>query len=1021
MPPRSEARTSASDRRTTPKRSRCPARLRPVGSQADVRFLRQLVVCVLVVLAAGGLPGATMRAVVRDVVAPDVPSDVKDRDGVLDVTVSDAAAGAPLRGARVQALAIVEGRAYLAAAAASDVAGAAHLAALPRGETWLLADAPGHARATSHLIVGPGARAVAMVLGPEHMVHAVVRDEIGGPVAGAELEVRAPADVLPVGARTGEDGTAAVGRLGPGPWHLTARAPGYEDGTAVATKDEDVARIELRKLGAIDVTVLGADERPVDGARVDVAGATLWPARSGTTDVRGTLHLGGLGAGSYALRATEGERVSPIELGVMLGRGGHESVVLHLGPGRFVGVLVTDGTGDDASAVPGARISLAENGLSPFPLEATTDAKGRARLGPIAPGPSTLAARADGFVGRGGVLVAEPPPPETRLALVRAGVLTGHVVDARGYPVDGATIEIVGTDLAGAPIFDDPRRATFQTAHFEAMLRGPSPLVPSGELGVVPGPVPAIPHDGVGGASGTSAAALRAGAVAASLVEPWVTRDDGTFRASPASPGRVRAVVHHPQYVETQSDVVSLAPGGEAHVEVVMHAGGTLEGRVLDSRDRPVEGARVVVSAIRGSVERATRSASDGTFAFAALPTDVVLTASVDADETQPDARMTVSIPEGGKQEVTVHMPEARDPLPVKVTDARGMPVGAAQVSASSVAPDVPLRTTSFTDRDGAAALKRARGVALRLEVSAPGFAPRVLVTQGSEPELAVELAPAESAHGEVVASRGRDAIAGAEVTLVTDLGVRRVRTDATGSFALSGLAAGPAKLQVRAAGYAPATRDVTVPDSGGRRDAELPRVELGEEGAVEGTVVDGAGNPVAGARVARDRVPTWLAVGATPAGIAVTDPQGRFTLRELGEGTVTLEAYAPDVGRARKGDVRVISGRTTTGVTLALGRDTGDDAASRDPGASGNVAVTLGETGAPVDVVVVSVADGSEAERAGLVPGDVIVSVDGHPVHAMHDARERLAGPLADDAVVTVRRGAETITLRVTREAVRR
>jgi hypothetical protein len=41
--------------------------------------------------------------------------------------------------------------------------------------------------------------------------------------------------------------------------------------------------------------------------------------------------------------------------------------------------------------------------------------------------------------------------------------------------------------------------------------------------------------------------------------------------------------------------------------------------------------------------------------------------------------------------------------------------------------------------------------------------------------------------------------------------------------------------------------------------------------------------------------------------------------------------------------------------------------------------------------------------------------------VHSIAEARGKLAGPLTDDAVVAVRRGDQTLTLRVTREAVRR
>ncbi len=614
--------------------------------------------------------------------------------------------------------------------------------------------------------------------------------------------------------------------------------------------------------------------------------------------------------------------------------------------------------------------------------------------------------------------VGDPPPAETRVALVRAGVVTGRVVDAHGDAIDGATIALVGTDPAGQPIFDDPRRAGFQAAHFDAMLAGPSPLLSAGELGVVPGPVPPIPASL--GVTALARPPLPGPSLAsADSAEPWVTRADGTFRASPASPGRVRAIVRHPQYVEAESEVVTLLPGGEAHVDVVMREGGSLEGRVLDAHGRPVENARVVVAAQRGSLERATRTASDGSFAFASLPEAVVLTASASADD-EPDARMVVAVPEGGRKEVTLVLPEPREALPVAVVDVQGWPVAAAQVSASSLSPDAWLRTTAFTDAQGDASLPKARGLALRVEVRAPAHAPRIVMAEGTEDALRVELTAAESATGEVVAERGRDPIAGAIVTLYTDLGARRAHTDAQGSFSLAELAAGSARLRVRAPGFAPAARVITIPDSAGRRAFAIPRIELSAEGAIEGDVVDAHGEPVAGARVAKDDVPTWLLVGSTPESIAVTDAKGRFALRGLPEGTMTLEAYAPGLGRARAEGVKVASGRTTDGVHVVIAPSS-DDATGADLAASGSVAVTLGETGAPTAVVVVSVVEASEAERAGIEPGDVLLAVDGAHVGTMQDARTKLSGPMAEDVVVELLRGDRALTVRVAREAVRR
>jgi hypothetical protein len=522
---------------------------------------------------------------------------------------------------------------------------------------------------------------------------------------------------------------------------------------------------------------------------------------------------------------------------------------------------------------------------------------------------------------------------------------------------------------------------------------------------------------GIGGALAPSPFAGSLGPSAGDA-QPWVTGADGTFRASPATPGRVRIVARHPQYVEAQSEVVTLAPGGEATVDLVMHEGGVLLGRVFDARDRPAAGARVFVAATRGTMERSTRAASDGTFVFAALPDAVSLGASAGDDDDATEVRMAVTIPEGGRQEVTIHLPPSRDPLPVVVVDERGRPVDAAQISAVSLAPDTPLRLTAFSDARGEAQIRGGKGLPLRVEVRAPAHAPRVVAADESTEALRVELVPAETATGQVREDRGGGGIAAAEVTLYTDVGTRRATTDRDGSFSLGELAPGPARLRVRASGFGPIERALTVPDSGGRRTYEVDDLRMAASGSVEGVVVDAQGNPVAGARVANDHAPTWLVVGSNPAGMATTDARGRFTLGELPEGTANLEAYAPDLGRGRASAV-VVAGRVTDRVQIALEPADGGDSHEVVP--AGGVAVTLGETGTPVQVVVVSVVDGSEAERAGLTPGDVLATVDGSAVSSIEDARARLGGPLTDDVVVAVRRGDRTMALRVPREVVRR
>ena len=962
---------------------------------------------------------------VYDLALPALPPELQALGATLEVTVRAAATHEPIAGARLRALAMSNERAYLSGTVTTDEEGHAHLGPLPTGEHWLVADAAGYARGSTHLLLLADRRSVEMELGEPHHLEVTVKDEHGEPVAGAEIEALG-AEPLAYGGRAGAGGVATLDRLGPPPWRVTVRAPGYEDALVRGAKDGENLAVTLRKLGGLVVKVVGDAEQPAQGARVHISGASLWPARSTDTDAAGEARIGGLGTGSYALRATLGEDCSPIELGVMITRGEEKSVTLHLGPCRRVVVKVVDGEGDDARPVALASVSLVESGISPFPFEGRTGKDGRVSLGPIAPGRASVSARAEGFVPRGAIDVPEPMPKEVVVSLVRAGTLIGRVTDSRGFAVDGATIEIVGTDFFGAPIADSPQRTRFREAHFEATLKGPERLLSAGELGVVPGAVPAIPHAAQDSppppAPAPTAATAFASAPPPSLtlapLEPWVTRRDGTFRAAPASPGRVRVLVHHPEYVEAWSDLVTLTAGGEVSVDVVMFSGGHLEGRVLDARGSPVDNVRVAVAATKGSFERSMRVATDGTFAFSAVPDSISVSVAFEDDPTQVLTRMHVDIPEHERKSITITLPEARPPLPATVRDDRGYPIEAAQLSARALDPQTPLRATVFTNRRGEAELPSARGLPLRVEVTAQGQAPKVVHVAADALALDVVLGRAESLEGEVRSSRN-DPIEGAEVVLSADYGARRARTNAAGTFSLDGLAPGPIKLRVRAAGFAPTSRDVTIPDAHGDRPFSVGRLELETEGSVEGTVLDRRGDPITGARVAVDRVPTYLVMGRPPPGVAISDANGRFTLSELPEGEIALEAFFPDVGRARVQGVKVTAGRPTIGVRIVLEKT--DDAKAEASAASGGVAVTLGETSEPREVVIVAVAEGSAAERAGLLPNDVVVDVDGVKVATLEDARRKMSGPLTEDVMVRVRRGESVEVVRVSREQVLR
>lgn len=953
------------------------------------------------------LPQATIPA-------PPVPEEVSVRDAELTVTVRDEQ-GRPLPGASVRVFAMHDDRAWFAGEQRAGAAGEARFSGLPRGEVWVMAYDTGRARASSRAVLEAGPRAIEVTLRPGKVLDVLVVDDGDRPIEDAEVTVTAT-DPLPFVSHTAAEGRVRFDRLGPAPYVVRGAARGFEPTVRTGVVPGPFPlRLKLDRLGALTVRVIDAAGQPAEGAEVLAAGTGLWPARSATTDAAGKVHIGGLQGGVYDLKARRGDDVSPTSFAVAVKQGEGKEVELVLGPGRRVRVLVTDGDGESAAPVKGASVVLVEHGLSSFPLHGKTGDDGAVTLGPLAEGPAAASARAPGFVQRSAVPVGDADT-EVRVPLLRGAALTGEVVDDRGYPVAGATIEVIGADPDGMPIDETMAMAEFREDHFARALLGPAPLIPMGELGVMPGPIPEIPRGdlatpvAVGVGDPVAAAAAVGG-------EPWVTRRDGTFRAEPVTPGRVQAIVRHPEYVEAISEEVVLKPGGEAFVRVVLRQGGTLEGRVLEEDRSPVAGARIELASTTGSLERITYSADDGTFAFAAVPGEVLLQVARPDAPTDVVVRLVVDVPDRDRKEVEIILPGRRDAVAIHVDDDRGYPLDRVEVRVVSLDVDVPLRRTLFTDDDGDAVLPDAVGLPLRITLLRPGRAPLVEPVERASKEMRFALGPGLVAEGTITGAGGRERLEGAEITAYTAAGVRRARSDAEGAFALTELAPGRLRLVVRHDEHAAAEVIRSVAGDP-ERPADLGEIDLPAAGEVEGEVLDPDGEPVAGARVARDRVPSYLPLGPLPPGVVTTDRDGRFTLRGIPEGDAVVEAYTAELGRAAEA-APVRAGRTTTGVRITLP----GDAPRPDARGAGSVALTLGVVRGAL--VALLVPPGGEAELAGVEPGDRLIAVNGHDVRSINEARRWLTGPLSEDVVVLLGRDGEAGVLRwatrVRRERVRR
>jgi hypothetical protein len=948
-----------------------------------------------------------------------LPLPVEEAERVVELRVAVRAKGGPQTpGATVQAFLEREGKYYWAGAVVSDDAGLARLEDLPAGTFWILVDAPGLARSSRRVRLQPGEQAIDVELDAEHSLTVRVSDEQGGRLARATVLVTSR-DPLPFGALTDARGEVTVKRLPAGPWTVKASAPGFESIEQAGSKE--VVEITLRRLGSLRVEVKDPQGKPAAGATVAIAGASLWPARRTETDESGVARIAGLLAGSYDLQASRGVFVSDPTIGFELERGAEASVTLVLRAGRMVTAIVTDGDGPNPIVVPNAEVVLAEGGLGSFPLRGRTGSDGQVTLGPISAGPATLAARAREFVGGGMVAVPDVLEEPVRIALLRGGTLRGEVVDSRGFPIDGASIEVVGTDLRGLPVAETPLVASFRGTHFAWSVGGPVPLIPAGELGVMPGPVPPIPAPGASpGVALDPFPGASADDSELEPYEPWISGSDGSFVARPVTPGRVRALVRHPAYVEGASQLVSLAPGGEAEVRVVLLQGGTLEGRVLDDRGNPVADAEIEISAQRGSLVRATISSRDGSFEFASVPPEVIVSVTRREDIARVALRKTISVGEGERVELELVLPAPREAVRILIEDPDGQPLELAEISALSLDPLVPLRSTLFSDDAGEAVLDDAVGLPLRVIVRAPG-APSVTKTFDAAPEeMVFTLVPGVLVRGSVTAVRGRVRVDQALVTLMAGGERKSAMTNEDGVFELRDVPPGRARLLVSHPDYAELDASVSIERTERvDRAFELDPVDLEEGGEIFGVVLDVEEEPVAGARVSLGTAATYLPVGTLPRGTALTDSEGRFSLKGVAPGTHRLEAIAAVVGRGSSAPVEVQSGRLTEDVRIVLSSPVADD----DGLATGGVAITLGERGQGEDleIVVIQVAEGSEAERGGLEAGDVITVVDGRRPATMAEARSRLGGPAGSDVVIEVARGGSEVRLRVAREGVRR
>lgn len=911
------------------------------------------------------------------------PSIVRSaQSGTLEVLVTDAA-GAPVTRAVVDVLWLREGRAIPIARGIAAEGGRVLIDDLALGRYVVLASSPGMSRASAiEELRTEETHRVTLVTGPEATIAGVIRRDNGrdreaSPLGGVVVRVvpdgggSEPAFAV----RTASDGTYTVHGLRPGTWRVELDDEQFEPviRRAVPAPSRSVD-VTLKAFAIVRATVRDAQGAPVNQARVSIAGSGLWPARAETAAADGVVRLTRVPSGVYELRAQMGSLVAEPIAPLVLDPGESRDVQMVLTEGASIEGRVVDAR--TGAAVPDARVIVAEDALSATPRALLSEHDGAFRLRGLLRRPHVVSARAAGFVPRVGDPIQPGNTQPVVIALDREVLVRGRVVDSRGAPVANAQVEIATIDLDGRATFLNATARAFREQLFERQQRGPGPLRASGELGVTSGPVPHIPTD-----------PFVSRPVEGALESGFVTDEQGRFSVGEIPPGAVRVSALHPAFVRGESALRAARAGETIEVEVVLHSGGLIDGRLVDERGYPIAQQMIEVRVEHDPAVRRVFTARDGTFRVPAILGRASVVAVVNG---QPAARAEVEVADAQEQRLTLSLDRETRRVRGRVLDPSGYPVAGAEVLLAGGGHST--RTVSLPD--GTFDVLLAGRGAFTLEARHPRFAPRIVSNASASEEQRVMLEP-----GATVIARvdGRSCARGEiELSVETVCGVLRRAVRGDGEARFEQVCPGRVSASASADGCIRTSTPGTTVRGGA--SVELARIELLAGGGAEGEVVDARGELVAGAVIT-------LADRDDGAPLARADRQGHFRADTIAEGDQRVVAVHPVLGRSEPSAIRVLRGTVARGLRLRFTR-------ALDGAQSEATQRWLGASLRSGRVVIDRVDAGSPGQRAGLRVGDVVLAINGQAQSDPAAVERRVAS--GEECVVEVERSGARSLVRV-------
>lgn len=741
-----------------------------------------------------------------------------------------------------------------------------------------------------------------VALGPGHRITGQTLDARGEPLAGVRIQALPQpnlGEVVPWRTTSDQDGHFELTTLPFGPVSLRAIKPGYALSVVEAIAPEDAVLMILEALIDLEGEVFG-DPDLLARAVVRLEGSSVWPAieqpLEPPVDGAGRFVFERLPDGIYGVEVV----VPPATVG------GQEyasvplenitpdlRVAVALVPAFRVPVRVVD---PDGKPVINARVTVSYSQIGMLQKNAETDYEGRARVGPVVPGPYFLHADADGFLPPEAVEFEVGPEgyagKEQVLVMIRPAKLEGVVIDEDDRPVAGAEVWL-DSDVAYSVGEEASRRQLFAVAIGAG----------EGSLGVTRGEVPDIP--------------LFASEDTSASIGSVTTDEHGRFEIALLLPGTHRIWATHGGHAASAIETLELRSGEvRTGVRLRLREGVPLTGVVRSGNGQPIAGVSVdlgdglVLTTDKHGAFDAGHRRGRQTLVLRGpglIPKQIEVDLGkgrgrgVDLElELEPAlGRFEGRVVDGNDQpianvEIELRPLDGLSPAQITWTDARGL------YSFDQLAPgpvELGFDHGHYVPREDRARVDERAG--LRHEIVLDdgwSISVRVRSAVRGEPLAGVELRAGS------LSTPGKGRVVAAT-------------TDKRGLARLDRLVGESVEFETRASGWVP-QRQVIRQDPSGNVDL---LIELVEGGSIRGTIDDDVGEPVAGAIIEVRTSSGELLAEARSNG------RGEWRAEGIRAGEVVLRAEPPPSLSAVLAPVSiesdVIRGEVTSAVRLRFER----------------------------------------------------------------------------------------------------